>query len=522
MDAAVSALVGARAEDIVDLQPSDPQISKNLPVPQEEILRSLEQTTTTTLKTLDEIAGRSRKFQEEIEVMSHDLETLEQQSSTIHHRLSSRTAVESEIRPILQDLVVSPAIAKDIWYGEIGPKWRASLTCFENLESPGKELEELAPIATEEARNLRVQLQARAVVRSRDWYVLQLRRLRRPGCNSASVQRNLINNAELGRLLIRETPRLASALRQAYVNTMRWYYGMLFGKYSRWLGRQPSIPAEANSAPPTLGSSGLNWGLFGKTSSGDLFNLGARPTVLSKSDALPMTWTAPSGGVHFEVLLQTFLLALESAAELEFEVALTPEQQGQIEHLQPALYDCDRLVQKWAKAAGSGGDIFGLLLAMRLLGKLDEKTNIAPGIAQWAQKVQKDVLLPPLINLLSLNARSIEEAALRPSTQRSGSETTPHPMTQVFANFLTGALQLYSEESVSSESITKGLKDLASAFEAFVAKLGKGSSDPEPILHANFFVISALLSDVPGKLAEELSEHFNLLVNIYSGNAHSG
>lgn len=515
MDTAVSALVGAQADDIANLEPSSYGSSEHISIPKADALTSLGQTSAATLQTLDEIAGRSRTFHEEIRLLSHDLETLELHSSKIHHRLSSRAAVEAELKPVLQELVIPPAIAKDIWSGEIGPQWRASLAYLENFESPIDD-DHRAPRAAEEARTMKSQIRLKAVIRARDWQVQQLRRLRRPGCNCASVQKSLINNAELGKLLIREMPRLASALRQAYVNTMRWYYSMLFGKYSRWLGRQPHIPAESSGTPPTMGSSGLHWGLFGRSGSSDLFNLGARPTVLSKTEGLPMTWMAPSGGVHFEVLLQTYLLALQSASELEFQVSLTPEQQGQCEHLQPALDACERLLRKWSKAAGSAGDIFGLLLGLRLLNKFNEDLSVSPGVINWAQRMQTEVLLPPLSQLLVLNVRSIEEAALKPSTQRSGSETTPHPMTQLFANFLTGALQLNLEGSLFEQSVTKGLKDLSAAFEAFVAKLGKGSNSPEPILHANFFVVSALLSDVPGKLAHELGEHFNLLVEIYS------
>lgn len=97
----------------------------------------------------------------------------------------------------------------------------------------------------------------------------------------------------------------------------------------------------------------------------------------------------------------------------------------------------------------------------------------------------------------------------------SKQSTAPHVLAQRFGQFLQGILAL-SEDTGDDEPVGNSLARLRDEVEAFLTKVGKGfgtgkERKRERFLANNYSLVLTIISDIGGKLAGEVREHFEAL-----------
>lgn len=499
------------------------------------------------LKELEQVEEQSEKFKLDIGQLSSDMSQLQELSSNLHQRLEIRKGVESELGPIVAERIVPPAVVTEIAHGEIGPQWRAALALI--LKRP---VLSVSNTDSSESQKFIDVLLSKAAARIKVWYVNCVRRIRQPGTNAEVVQNEIINNKSLYEFLLLREPRLARRLHLAYCNTMRWYYAMLFGKYNRNIDRMPVILVDSSKTIGALSAS-AHKSLFVSASAArgtDVFNIGSRPTILTSNDtAIRLGQTPPPQGYHIETILRSLLLVVYNSMKVEQEaqregfanvaaslnvadlsirenpadesvaveeLALDSEANSEVgeQPVDSALFTgpIAGIKATFARLTHENFDIYGLVLTLRLLQQMPKDVTDFNTLA----KELETLLWTEITFVLGANSKSVEQAASKSSSHRSATDVAPHSMTQLFAQFLTGILQISTEDESLNEPLAPKLRQMTSGFEMFVTKLSKTSSNAEVFLYNNYFVISALLSDVPGKLAGEISQHLRLLTDAYA------
>lgn len=99
----------------------------------------------------------------------------------------------------------------------------------------------------------------------------------------------------------------------------------------------------------------------------------------------------------------------------------------------------------------------------------------------------------------------------------AGGSTAPHPVTQRFANFAKGIIDL-SSEAGDDEPVSNSLARLRGEYESFLSKLGgsfgsgdKGRKEKKKLLANNYTLILAVLADAKGRLGQETRARFEEL-----------
>lgn len=143
----------------------------------------------------------------------------------------------------------------------------------------------------------------------------------------------------------------------------------------------------------------------------------------------------------------------------------------------------------------------------------DNLRKLSGGRLHHQQGAQQDTL-PSISAILSYAA---------PPTQLNSS--APHAVTQKFATFLNGILELSPDEK-ESEPVSTSLVRMRNEFEAFLTKISSklsataenhpsDSNIRERFLYNNYMLVYTIISDTEGKLAEREREHFRNLTDAY-------
>lgn len=516
----------------------------------QESLNLMLQISQGAMTSLDQLKTKNSGFVSEIRQLSQEMNDLEVRSSSLHHRVRTREQALEQLEPLLVQYSIPSHIVTTIYEGEMDANWCSAL---DQVRKP-IDLSKADSKCAQGAAKLRKTLVLRAVERAKAFYITRLRMLRRPGANAQKIQIEMIQGAAIMELLRMETPRLASSLALAYRNTIQWYYTMLFGKYGRWLGRQPLM---AMDTPKLLGQSISHSGRGSLLSMGksiksiDSFSVGARPSVLHSSaeslPCLPMTAVPSTSTPSYplEILVRSALIALSDSFELESKVSAilmpgTKPSDNTAQHspstsistqdspskaerrssldcrasedpadvFGPTLEFYGGLIKNWINQCT--GDLFGLLIVARLA----SKSPLKSWVESWLEPIVK-LCWSHILSICAQQAASIEHSALKASTLAGGSNISgPHALTQLVSSYLSGILQLCPGRP--EPELSKALSGIIEAYELFISKLANGD---EKVLFNNYFVMSALLSDLQGPLASEFARHFQLLVEAFSANA---
>lgn len=494
-----------------------------------ESLKFMLQISQAAVTSLDNLKSKSFGFVSGIRQLSQEMNDLEVKSTSLHNRLRTREQALKQLEPLMGHYSIPSHIVNTIYEGEMDATWYSAL---DQVRKP-VDLSNANVKCAEGALELRRNLILRAVERAKAFYISRLRMLRRPGANAQKVQIEIIQGSASMELLRQETPRLANSLAAAYRNTIQWYYTMLFGKYGRWLIRQPLM---AMDTPKLLGQSISQLGEFSmgnSIKSVDSFSVGARPSVLHSSGeslpCLPMTAVPSSSTPAYplEILVHSALISLSDSFELEAKVAavITPgrisssnasgtEQRSNsteafADVFGPTLEFYSGIIKNWINQCT--GDLFGLLIVARLASKSPLRSWVEP----WVEPII-NLCWSHILSMCAQQAFSIEKLALKASTLARGPQATgPHALTQLVSSYLSGILQLCPDRP--EPELSKALTGIIEAYELFISKLANGN---EKVLFNNYYVMSALLSDIQGPLASEFSQHFQLLVEAFSPNGH--
>lgn len=482
--------------DILDAQTHEEYTQFS--IPKDSDIRALSELVDQAQTQLDVIESDSLQFQNDIQQLAEEMKQLQKQSTNLHKKLQVRQKVLEKVSPIVDSRVIPPAIVREICEGEIGPQWRAAMAF-------------VARHVEEHDSDFGRDLLEKTAVRAKDFYIRRIRRLRRAGIDAQEVEDELINNSGLFQHLKATNSDVADTISQGYVNTMKWYYTMLLGKYLRFIGRQPvNVSDSSKTVGEVVFSSGRSFWSSAAVDNSSFFILGARSSILSDGlNAIP--WTSPAAPQPFRVeqLVKTVMVVLHDNIQSEAKV-LSEAFCMEDEQANSCLKDLfsshlDHSGQIFSKM-WSTFDVYDLLLSSKLM---DNFRNV-PLLSEFIEAQEKKIWAQ-IQTVLETNAKSIEAAAAKPSTSRNV-PNEPHKLTQVVASLLTGILQLAKK----ADPVVPAIRQLINVYESFITKLSKSSATPELFLYNNYFVLSALLGDSDNELGSELSEHFKLLTDAYS------
>ncbi|RDL33683.1 uncharacterized protein BP5553_08051 [Venustampulla echinocandica] len=495
-------------------------------------------------------------FQNDLAVVSAEIETLQARSTALSVRLENRKLVENGLGPIVEEISLSPAVVSKIVEGNIDEGWVRALAEVEKrsraIELKSKEhanikgVGDLKPLLENLIKKASLPNNAlchlltfiQALERIRDFLVAQIKALRSPNINAQIIQQqHFIRYKDLYAFLHKHHPQLAEEIGQAYMNTMRWYF---INQFTRYLKALEKIKIHILDKHDVLGQDDGTRKtniLSGSKSLGphDAFNLGRRIDLLKASTqtALPSFLAEEDKSTHYlEFPFRNFNLALVDNASAEYSFLTS--------FFSPAL-SFSAISRKFnyifepTFALGHGltkslvhetYDCLGLLLCVRLNqhSAFELQRRKIPAVDGYINGTSM-LLWPRFQVVMDQHCESVRSATNSVSTRKqSASEqakqsAAPHFMTQRFGQFIQGILTL-STEAGDDEPVSTSLIRLRSEIEAFLTKTSKTFGDSrkkERFLYNNYSLILTIIGDLDGKLALEQREHFESLKRAFEG-----
>lgn len=469
-------------------------------------------------------------FQADLANVSAEIETLQNRSTTLNNKLHNRKAVEKVLAPEVEALAIPAAVVRKISEGSVDEAWVKALDELERRSAAidAKLKEDRDIRALQDVRPFIEDLSAKAVERIRDFVVAQIKSLRSPSINAQVIQHNsFLQYKNVFAFLAKRQPQLGQEISQAYINTMRWYYLSHFTRYKAALEKLSlhTIDQTESFASETTSTKGA------KGVSRDPFSIGRRRDILQTPNytAMPAYVAEDDKGTHYlEVPFRTFNLALvdNASAEYAFLTEFFSKQPYQTtnrnfnEIFQPALDLGFALTKQLTEASF---DALGVLTCVRLNQHLafELQRRKIPVVESYINGTNM-LLWPRFQIIIDAHCESIRRATAALSGRPSGSalsltassssaqSTTPHALTQRYANFLQGILAL-SSEAGDDEPVSNSVGRLRNEFEAFLTKLSKGIAEArkrERFLYNNYSLVCTIIAETEGKLADDVKGHY--------------
>ncbi|KAK9362077.1 Sac2 family-domain-containing protein [Lipomyces starkeyi] len=519
-------------------------------------------------------------FQHDLGLISSEIETLQNRSIFLNRRLENRKELESRLSGLIEDLFIPPYVIHNIVEGEIGSQWISTIeilsTRLKRMELFKSEVQNIntsVALINEIEPVLRM-LADKAVERIRDFFVEKIKSLRAANVNAQVILYSVfLKFRQLYAFLAYVNRQLADDIAHGYANTMRWYYHSNFSRYLKALEKlkiqslDRSVLLGSTESGRILPSSRTPYANAAR----DPLILGRRINIVFSTDSsVMMESTAEQNNdvQWMEIGFRSFNLALmdNSCAEYLFIVDFfnfkSPDLQSQLfqDIFQPTFELGEHYIEKLLEMTSF--DAFGALLCIRIIQLLafELQRRKVPVMEAYCNRL-KMILWPrfQLImdahsdNLRKLSGRSaphgeeskrLAGAASVTSSAISGlssmlssshiSSVLPHPVTQKFANFLNGILEL-SPEDMEREPVSISIVRLRNEFEAFLTKISSkitagGGGTPqqqrqqnstlrERFLYNNYMLVYTIISDAEGKLADQERTHFKNLTDAYAGAA---
>ena len=502
-----------------------------------EKLEDLHQSIQACDQVLNSVEVYLQGFQSDLGTVSAEMETLQTRSSEMNARLENRRVVEKLIGPAMEDISLSPAVVRKIAEGQIDDGWIRALAELEKRskaidarlkeQSKVKAIEDLKPILDS--------LTDRAVERSRDFLVAQIKSLRSPNINAQIIQQqNFLRYRDLYAFISRHQPQLAEGITQAYVNTMRWYYLNHFTRYESALKQLRLATVDKSEVVGALEDQ-VTRRAKGPGPAQDPFSIGRRMEILKKGNHSALSgYTAEEDkSPHYmEVPFHSFNLALIDNASFEYTFLSAFFSPARSLHAVARMFDSIfaptfTLGQGLTKAMiEASADALGILLCVRLNQHFAFELQRRKVPAGESYINATNMLLWPRFQMvMSLQCESFRKASSSAKgsayailTSGSGAQSTaPHPLTQRFASFFQALLAL-SSEAGDDEPVAISLGRLRDDFEGFLGALANALRDERKknrFLHNNYSLVGTILEGTRGKLAEENRRHFDNLKDTY-------
>ncbi|MCJ1282152.1 hypothetical protein MMC26_001475 [Xylographa opegraphella] len=484
-------------------------------------------------------------FQNDLEHVSAEIETLQNRSSALNTRLKNRKVVEKLLGPAVEEISVAPTIVKVISEGPIDESWLKALIELEKkwkvVENKLKGSEVIKAIT--DVKPLLDNLTAKAIERIRDYLAAQIKSLRSPNINAQIIQqRTLLKYKELYGFLSRHHQQLAEDLAQAYINTMRWYYFNNFTRYrqaldkivlyhvDRYDGLGNDQSTQRVTKPP---------GTRPAQATHDANNIGRRKDILKNPNATVITsYVAEEDKAthHIETPFRNFNQALIDNVSTEysfltefFSFSSFPQMSRRFTEIFDPTFNLGHSLVK--DLVDTSFDCLGILLCVRLnqhyaFELQRRKVPVADGYINGTSML----LWPRFQVAMDLHCESIRLLTTTVSSRSAASKlsftgnatdatkqsTAPHYLTQRFGQFLYGILSI-SYEAGDDEPVFNSLGRLRNEYEAFLLKASKGAGADtkkrERFLANNYALVLTIIADTEGKLAQEQQQHFEELKN---------
>ncbi|KAG2166333.1 Vps52-domain-containing protein [Aureobasidium pullulans] len=484
-------------------------------------------------EVLKSVENYLTSFQADLAAVSAEIETLQNRSSALNTKLETRKQVEKLLAPEVDALTISPAIVRKISDGPIDDSW---IKALEDLEKRSKTIDSKAPRSKSAAdlKPLIDSLKNKAVERTRDYVVSQIKALRAPGVNAQLLQQNnFMRYKDAFQFLDRHQPQLGQEIGRAYINTMRWFYLHNFSRYKASLERmnihvidKTEVLAQDDATKRSTVVSGSKT----QAAPHDAFSLGRRMDMLKGSfkSALSSHIAEEDKSAHYlEAPFRAFNLALMDNASAEYSF-LTEFFSKQSYHevnrkfaeiFQPTFALGQALTKQLIDPTV---DALGLLITVRLNQHFafELQRRKVPAMEGYVNGTNM-LLWPRFQMVMDTHCESLRKATSSLSGRPAGSaliltsssapqSIAPHHITQRFANFTQGILAL-SSEAGDDEPVHNSLGRLRNDFEAFLTKLSKGFAEQkkrERFLANNYSLVGTIIAETEGKMAEELKAHF--------------
>lgn len=442
-----------------------------------------------------------------------------------------------------------------------GPTGQAAV-----IASPVVKLDPISKASQFQSRLLKDKI----IERSRDYFVLKIKQIRLPGTSVQQVQREMKQNKDMYIYLERHYPELAVGLKKAYVNTIKWYYLSNFTRYIACLDKlniktvDKSILLGTDDGRGASGGGGLLGGIYGSSAaaprdpsiatSQELVNTTAkriRQLEEEESSAMPAK-IAENNPLHhwLETGFRSLMQALLDNCNVEYDflndlfgtrhaAAHSPVASP----AKPTISRIDKLFQKiflptfeavsnyTNELTSTTYDAFGLLICIRICQKMAGQSHGVPMLRAVYKRLAMQ-LWPRLQIILDANCESLRRAASKPSSFVSANNSAnpnmaafaPIQVTQEWANFEAAILTLSKRPKAVREPVAQCLGRLQNEFESFLTKVSGclGSSKTkgiqerrETFLYNNYFLVSTIIGDIEGDLAQEQKNHLQQLLEAY-------
>lgn len=480
-------------------------------------------------------------FQVELNTLSADMETLEDRSRTLNGKLIVRQLAEKKLSVVVEALIIPPSIVKQISDGEISTQWLAAIKyIIQRQNELNSILKERGDFKAIKAADQHLDVVSRkAIERIRDFIGSRIKAFRVFGVNSQAIQKELLDFRDLYTFLKFRNSKLSEDLLKAYINTMRWYYSSYFSRYIKALEKM-SIHRVAKNV--LLGSDDKKGGIFNKSTRSltDNLNLGNRANIISSDDPSVIlaqiaensgNISNASGVTYFmETGFRSLNLAILDNATIEYQFLSDFFKLKAGDNINKVFNEIFEktfvLGQEYTKFLTQDSyDAYGILICIRLCRKLEfELQHRRVPVMESYLNLQLINLWPKFQSVMDAHCeslhRSTSKMSLHSDTSISGnSALVPHPLTQTFSNFIAGILTLCEADDSSSEPIARSLSRLRNEFESVLTRLSAtafSTSKREKFLYNNYFLVSTILSDITGPLADQEKTHFSLLTKAYN------
>lgn len=543
------------------------------------------------LKELDDLVSKEEKLRTSTEVLipnlktyfvdfhnnlnalTKDLDFVKGKSSELSSLLKSNSSRLKDISPIVNDLIISPEVIDQVLRGKIDHKW---LDCIDYLndkqEIYHKYLEETDKEKPQDFDHLNEVLQilkAVCVERSKKFIVIRIKRLRDGHPVPAQrIQEELLQVKEIYQMIYKTKPELALGLREAYLNTMKWYYKTYFSRYIRsltilqyvqidsnfGLGHGLSNTSVSGSYANYLFSGGRSLFASQVTSRNDItddtindyFQISKRLDLITQEDKTVMvSQIAENNPVanYLEVGFKNLNLAILDNCTAEFlflnEFFRLPTDEGDgirkllLEVFQPTF---DNALEFTHHLIDNTYDIFGVLISIRVAHRLqfEAQSRQTPCIDDYLDG-QLILLWPKFQKLVDFQCEQLRSVAITTNTAHiRGSENhldplvTPHELTVQFSKFLLSLLKLSLTHKElldeRSEPLFNSINRIRDDFETIMTKCSKKSKNAEKFLTTNYMYLynslqqSFLKSDSEREplILSETKVHLSQLIEAYS------
>ncbi|QLG74998.1 hypothetical protein HG535_0H03250 [Zygotorulaspora mrakii] len=539
-------------------------------------LKNLEEDHQQVQTTLESVIPPIREYIEnfnlQLSEFTNDLGFIRNKSSELKSLLEYNSVKLANISPLVNDLMISPSVIKDIIHSKINSSWIENIAYIKDKQEiylKYKQDNEIA-VPKDFGQLCQVLNISKEIVleRSKKFIIREIKKLRgHQPVPCQPVQNEMIKVKEIFQFIVENNYSLALELRQAYSYSMRWYYKAYFSRYIRSLTilQFKMIDAQyalGNGLSNTSFKKGSGFAIssyltttYGRTSVAvtdesiqDYFQISKRLSLLTQEDNTVMVSQIAENNTmqnYVEVGFKNLNLAILDNCTVEYkflkEFFLIKSNEQELKGIieQVFQYTFDEALEYTKQLFLNTYDIFGVLISIRIAQQLqfESQRRKMPVVEEYLN-AQLMLLWPKFQQLVDFQCESLRRVSITTNvanifgkaTQRDPL-TTPHELTVQFAKFLTSFLTLAitHEDQIDerSEPLYNSIIRVRNDFETVMTKCSKKTKSPERMLATNYMYLYNSLQHQHTTLQiydsaslplilKETEDHFKALVEAFS------